>query len=123
LKTLMPMGVLFAIIFLISPVSMVLAQKENCTVKDKMMLAMPNNTLMSIPLDMLVIMPMKQNCLPKKATNVAINITPNVLINCTPKVVINVTNKITIQNMSMIVKISAPNAIQPPDVMGKNNFN
>jgi hypothetical protein len=102
LKPLMPMGVLFAIIFLTWPLSMALAEKENLTIQDNMI--MQNNTTMpntmdSMPMDMLMDMLMNQNGLPSgAAANVTTNVTTNVI---TQNVTFNLITFVNISNISL----------------------
>ena len=95
MKTLISMGVLFAIIFLASSLSMALAEKENMTIQNNYMV-MRNNTTMPNTMSM----PMNQIGLPNGA---ATNVTTNVIIQ-------NVTfNLITFMNISLQGPVQAPN--------------
>jgi hypothetical protein len=96
LKTLMPMGILFAIIFLTSSLSMALAEKDNLTIQDNFMV-MQNNTTMpnTMPISTPMNVPMNQIGLPNGA---ATNVTTNVIIQ---NVTFNLITFVNISNISL----------------------
>ena len=115
MRTLMSMGVLFAII-LTSSLSIALAEKENLAIQDNKIMRntldapMPNTDIpMSKPMDMLMKKPMDMlmnpSGLPNKvATNVTTNVVPTVLIQ-------NLTF-----NIAKYFNISSPITIREPKV-------